>query len=811
MSTSKCQIFKLTTSTIESKKIELDGLDINPSTIRAYLRGCPPLIVGKDFHIESKHFFSWDGNDIDGALNWDPSSNASLEEGDILAMFFEERWTFNLHKSQTFVLDATDVLNRYVTLSETPANATEISFDIQSASAQSTPTDDAELALYKDFYVNALDNSIIAWDDLALDGMLSPGDVVKVTWLSSGLGRKTREKMFVSKDDIELKSFSLGNVRVANSSMHLEIPGSPLQIEDVDWIASGNAISVLDKELDGQLLENEELYVLYHTLVHRFPIKPVVQFATTARHGLAPKLRPSIRSNGFCDKDAVPSELAFSKAISDSPGELTQIQNGTITALLSAESIDVDVTLMKGVYPITWTEKLLHNHFRNIYSDSPNVVLGNETGIIAYASKDTELIADDPTFLRSIVTGGSKQFSTIANLSGSTDLSAPLKQIAVSRVLIEVQEELDDYASVYSIGTDADTECIVKRFRFDRGIGWFDRFEHGNETIANGFIVIPNGTLIKLHKVSGTSITGIAKISICYDEIGTSFKPLMIMGNYYDLPVNRINLCNDVVSVSKIASVFGNEQIKYASVANPGLCEILSSGGDSYTTTIDHFLPNTGTRSFIGTSLSSARSDLGASASETIAYFIGGEDASGRLKTNVDGISFSTQTLDSFFHMENGLSKFGTYSSDGYMFIVGGVNADGLSKIVQILDEANNVVGAIESLEISTSRQRCRLFSDGIDLYSVNGDDNENIIEIIDKLVLASSTCSTMPNKLPYASCAGMTGENDSRGIYAGGLVDINNNVASRSIQEFSFETSTWKLCAGRLSDRAAELGYSLA
>jgi hypothetical protein len=78
-----------------------------------------------------------------------------------------------VYEAERFVLNETDIANKYVSLTNIPLNTSEISFYIQSAPHQ---------AYGEDFKQDDVYNKRITWELLGLDGLLETGDIVTITY-----------------------------------------------------------------------------------------------------------------------------------------------------------------------------------------------------------------------------------------------------------------------------------------------------------------------------------------------------------------------------------------------------------------------------------------------------------------------------------------------------------------------------------------------------------------------------------------------------------------------------------------------------
>jgi hypothetical protein len=144
----------LTTQDILNKNITLINTPSDPSFVTVTIKNGISQVNGVDFNI-SGNILNWNGLGLDGFL----------EEGDTLIVEYSTMQPSGI-TIQTITLTSQHLVNKYVTLVQTPQNPMDVTLDIKGGIPQLNGEDFVVLG-------NAL-----SWNGLGLDGFLEIGDVL---------------------------------------------------------------------------------------------------------------------------------------------------------------------------------------------------------------------------------------------------------------------------------------------------------------------------------------------------------------------------------------------------------------------------------------------------------------------------------------------------------------------------------------------------------------------------------------------------------------------------------------------------------
>ncbi len=206
-----------------------------------------PIIDGDDIDARTG---GWKDNDVITTVMLGDSSNTSFNTTNKTIIGAVNELFNKTTYRETFIIDATDLSNKFVTLSNS-ATVASIDLKVKNSGDQ----------LYGYSYFASGNN--VSWNGMDLEGELVLGSIVSITYTSTPASRET---FVLDAADILAKKVTLSNTPYTATSVDVKVKNSSEQIYGYSYILSGDDIAWNTYDLQSELVVGSILSVTYTTV-----------------------------------------------------------------------------------------------------------------------------------------------------------------------------------------------------------------------------------------------------------------------------------------------------------------------------------------------------------------------------------------------------------------------------------------------------------------------------------------------------------------------------------------------------------------
>ncbi|HPM74199.1 MAG TPA: kelch repeat-containing protein [Saccharofermentans sp.] len=881
-------IFNVTSQSVADKYLDVivnplfpDLPQIQPRDLRVFVVGGPQLIYGRDYILIEPNRISWNELLLDTRIGIDaPKRTTTIDERDFLAILWTDKGTYNISKSETFTITDPTVVRSvgYLTLADAPRDADDIHIEIQGSQshaiyyadyAGSNPYD-------ADYMVEEADPRKIWFKNFKMGvefayDIWNPGigDTITITYGTDKLfGRRIRENHDLT-EEIELTNgrIYLRDKVKLEGSVHAVVKGGATQIREMDFTVEDNELIWAGKQLERELFTGlpdgvlDHLEVVYHTDIGGLPVKSILEYANAERQGLCPRLRKYVRDIEYAQDYEVPSEFAIRDRIEKINTNIDYIigpsantidptfvelakpigifgEISSQTVELSAMKLDPDTQQYTRL--VTWPKYEQSAFFKPLEVSGEFLAMVSEpSAIVIVGLAEADLVIDDVSFVKSQIQGGVKhrQIEVLeSTISASGMLLAEFEAgVVLGKVTMYIGQEFLSESSIYSIGVSGNTDFLVKHFRLDGDVGFFNRFEHGDDIIEMESKLLRETSAIYLFPVSATSLgegSGRVFIDIFYDEYVSEYMQGFVVGTSGN-PTTRLNFATDVAQVNSSTTV--NEDRRHFAAAadernniymnnclnnadfmvlNPNI-DLLSELVSELPVAVDYPTSwNSSTKMWFAGGLTSGN---------PISYIMAASFADGTFAIEAEMATIEPTELtfdedDDEYLDPPGLE---TFVISGYSFgsaridalertyIIGGAifdNNDLLadSQKIQAYDETTYTASET-SYQLTEAKRSVRTTIKNNAIYILGGSASNTNTDTVEKIDLENGTISIY-GSIPFAIRSGCPLKYSTATYYAAGWL---NSIVSRSVLKFEEDSNVWSLAGAVLPYKDADGGWS--
>lgn len=365
----------------------------------------------------------------------------------------------------------------------------------------------------------------------ALGDTVEGGPILTVFYPADGPVGRVGEVHQITAVEAGWRRFMLKKVPDPLWSAHLHAQGAEPQQYGFDFrfdqapggLGEAQWLAWDGMDLDGQLLAGDWVFVVYHTKVFGLPAKAPIELASVKHKGLSPRMLGEVRPFGAVTENVEPSEFAIRSALNEFSPSLTYQTASGVSFFTSASSdftprtlikYDGDYTFLDPLNPfarasrtVTYDWHAQKAYFRALAVSGDYTWLGASTGdltgtAVVCTSSETEIIPDDPKFIKSSAAGGFNSWGGVIAESGTfasgTILFTAQSGTVLGGVRIRTLSGFTTESDIYSIGTDFNRELITRQFRAPMIKGDFLKWEPGQGIVRDGWTHFSTSADVKL-------------------------------------------------------------------------------------------------------------------------------------------------------------------------------------------------------------------------------------------------------------------------------------------------------------------------